>query len=110
MAEPRKRRGARHSISGIGAVALAKADGDEPLVAIAEWAKDAGRIELAALCIKDVVAHESTIHWCLHNLSPASPDTLIGEWTWLPASTIRGPQGHRAGWQVVAWLPGWRGI
>ncbi len=52
VADPRKRRGVRHSISGIVAVGLAATlAGAESFVAIAEWAADAGRTELAALGI-----------------------------------------------------------
>lgn len=91
MADPRKRRGVRHSISGIVSVALAATlTGTQSFVAIAEWARDAGRAELAALGIGDAVPCESTIRRCLQSLDPAALDTLIGAWMWLRTSIIGG--------------------
>lgn len=66
VADPRKRRGVRHLIAGIVALALALAlaatlAGAQSFVAIGEWATDAGGTGLAELGIKGTVPCESTI-------------------------------------------------
>ena len=58
--DPRKRRGVRHPITGVLAVALsATLAGAESFLAIAEWAADAGPGELTALGLRSVVPCES---------------------------------------------------
>lgn len=75
VADPRKRRGVRHSISGIVAVALvATLAGAQSFLAIAEWASGAGHGELAALGIGEAVPCESTIRRCLQRLDPVAFD------------------------------------
>jgi len=91
VVDPRERRGVRHSISGIVAVALAATlAGAQSFVGIAEWAADAGHTEMAALGIGDVVPCESTIRRCLQRLDPAALDALIGAWMWVRTSIISG--------------------
>ncbi len=75
MTDPRKRRGVRHRITGVLAMA---------------WAADAGPGELAALGLRGVVPCESTIRRCLQRLDPSSLDALIGGWMWLQTGMLEG--------------------
>jgi len=83
VTDPRKRRGVRHPITGVLAMALAATlAGAQSFLGIAEWAADAGPGELAALGLRGVVPCESTIRRCLQRLDPSSLDALIGGWMW----------------------------
>lgn len=89
--DPRKRRGIRHGLTGVLAVALsAVIAGAQSFVAIAEWATDATPEALARLGITGAVPSESTIRRCLQRLAPDQLDQLIGAWMWLRTSTIAG--------------------
>jgi len=89
--DPRKRRGVRHPITGVLAVALAATlAGAQSFLGIAEWAADAGPGELTAFGLGGVVPCESTIRRCLQRLDPSSLDTLIGGWMWLQTSMLDG--------------------
>jgi len=91
VTDPRKRRGVRHPITGVVAVALAATmAGAQSFLGIAEWAADAGAGELAALGLGGVVPCESTIRRCLQRLDPSSLDALIGGWMWLQTSMLDG--------------------
>ncbi len=84
VADPRKRRGVRHPITGVVAAAHpATLAGAQSFLGIAEWAADAGPGELAALGLPGVVPCESTIRRCLQRLDASSLDELIGGWMWL---------------------------
>jgi len=62
VTDPRKRRGVRHSITGIVALALAATlAGAQSFVAIGEWVVDTEEADLAALGIGSVLPCESTI-------------------------------------------------
>jgi len=88
---PRKRRGVRHSITAIVALALAATlAGAQSFVAIGEWVADAGDADLAALGIGHVLPCESTIRRCLQRLDPGVLDALIGAWMWLRTSHTEG--------------------
>ena len=72
VTDPRKRRGVRHSITGVLAVALAATlAGAQSFLGIAEWAANAGPGELTAFGLGGVVPCESTIRRCLQRLDPA---------------------------------------
>ena len=91
VTDPRKRRGVRHPITGVLAMALAATlAGAQSFLGIAEWAADAGPGELAALGLRGVVPCESTIRRCLQRLDPGSLDALIGGWMWLQTSMLEG--------------------
>lgn len=89
--DPRKRRGIRHRLTGVLAVALsATVAGAQSFVAIAEWAADAGPEAVARLGVTGPVPSESTIRRCLQRLAPDQLDQLIGAWMWLRTSTVGG--------------------
>lgn len=89
--DPRQRRGIRHGLTGVLAVALsAVLAGAQSFVAIAEWAADAAPEVLARLGVTGVAPCESTIRRCLQRLAPDELDQLIGAWMWLHTSTIAG--------------------
>jgi predicted transposase YbfD/YdcC len=89
--DPRKRRGIRHGLAGVLAVALsAVVAGAKSFVAIAEWAADASPRALAGLGVTGAVPSESTIRRCLQRLAPDRLDRLIGAWMWLRTTTIGG--------------------
>jgi len=91
VTDPRKRRGVRHSITAIVAVALAATlAGAQSFVTIGEWVADAGDADLAALGIGHVLPCESTIRRCLQRLDPGVLDALIGAWMWLRTSHTEG--------------------
>jgi predicted transposase YbfD/YdcC len=81
VADPRKRRGVRHRLSVILAVAVcAVLAGARSFVAIAEWAADADAATLAGLGIGDAVPCESTIRRTLQSLDPDALDDQLGGW------------------------------
>ena len=89
--DPRQRRGVRHAIAGVLAVALAATlAGARSFVAIAEWAADAAPEALAQLGITGAIPSESTIRRCLQRLAPDDLDARIGAWMWLRTSVIDG--------------------
>ncbi len=89
--DPRKRRGKRHHLPAVLAVALAATlAGARSFVAIAEWAADAAPEARTRLGITGAVPSESTIRRCLQQLAPDQFDELIGAWMWLRTSVIDG--------------------
>jgi predicted transposase YbfD/YdcC len=96
VTDPRKRRGVRHPITAIVALALAATlAGAQSFVAIGEWVADAEDTDLAALGIAGVVPCESTLRRCLQRLDPGVLDALIGAWMWLRTS-------HTDGRRIIA--------
>ena len=94
VADPRKRRGVRHPITGVLAVALAATlAGARSFLGIAEWAADAGPGELTAFGLGAVVLCESTIRRCLQRLDASNLDALIGGWMWLQTRVLDGRRG-----------------
>lgn len=89
--DPRDRRGVRHALAPMLAVALsAVIAGARSFVAIAEWAADTAPDVLAQLGMTGAVPSESTIRRCLQKLAPDQLDNLLGAWTWLRTSVIGG--------------------
>ncbi len=91
VTDPRKRRGVRHPITGVLAVALAATlAGAQSFLGIAEWATGAGAGELAALGLGGVVPCASTIRRCLQRLDPSCLDALIDGRMWLHTRVLDG--------------------
>ncbi|QNG19945.1 transposase family protein [Rhodococcus triatomae] len=89
--DPRKRRGVRHTISTVLAIALAATiAGARSFTAIGEWIADVPTTEYARLGIDGTVPSESTIRRCLQRLEPDQLDALIGSWMWLHTNTTDG--------------------
>jgi len=91
VADPRKRRGVRHPITGVLAEALAATlAGAQSFLGIAEWAADAGPGEFTAFGLGAVGPCESTIRRCLQRLDASNLDALIGGWMWLQTKVCDG--------------------
>jgi predicted transposase YbfD/YdcC len=91
MADPRKRRGVRHRLAVVLAIALAATRaGARSFTAIAEWATDAPVGVLARLGAGLTRPSESTIRRVLHRVPGDAFDEVIGAWMWLRTSTISG--------------------
>lgn len=81
VADPRARRGIRHGLSTILAVAVcAVLAGARSFVAIAEWAADADAQTREQLGITGVVPCESTIRRTLQSLDADAFDNQVGAW------------------------------
>jgi predicted transposase YbfD/YdcC len=93
IVDPRARRGVRHCLVSVLAVAVcAVVAGARSFCAIAEWAADAPADVLAALGITGAAAHESTIRRVLQALDADALDAMIGAWL---ASQVHA-RSHRA--------------
>jgi predicted transposase YbfD/YdcC len=91
VVDPRKRRGVRHGMAGILAMAVAATlTGAKSFTAIWEWAQDAGPTRLIALGIGRSIPSETTIRRCLGLMDADAFDAIIGAWMWLRTSTIAG--------------------
>jgi predicted transposase YbfD/YdcC len=91
VVDPRKRRGVRHRLTVVLAIALAATlAGARSFVAIAEWATDAPADVLARLGAGLRPPSESTIRRVLQRLPGDAFDEAIGAWMWLRTSTISG--------------------
>jgi predicted transposase YbfD/YdcC len=105
LTDPRQRRGRRHALGMVVAVAVAAVlSGARSLVAIGEWAQDAPRPVLAALGVRrdpltgaPTPPGEATVRRVLARIDPAALDRVIG--TWLAGQpALAGPApspGHR---------------
>src|SRR5660397_132073 len=81
VADPRKRRGVRHTLPVIlGVVVCTVLAGARSFVAIAEWAADADDATLADLGAGAVVPCESTIRRTLQTLDADALDDAFGGW------------------------------
>jgi hypothetical protein len=88
LPDPRKRRGRRHAIAGVLAVAVcAILAGARSFAAIGEWAADVPHAVLAALRVRrDPLTGrhhpptEATLRRVLTRIAPAAVDTLVGGW------------------------------
>jgi DDE_Tnp_1-associated len=88
IADPRKRRGRRHTLATVLAVAVAAVlAGARSLVAIGEWAADAPQPVLAALGVRrDPLRRvwrppgEATVRRVLARVDPDALDLVIGRW------------------------------
>ena len=91
VTDPRKRRGVRHRLPVILAVALsATLAGARSFTAIAEWITDAPPAERARLGIGAAPPSESTVRRTLQRLAPDRLDELVGAWMWLRTNVIDG--------------------
>jgi DDE_Tnp_1-associated/Transposase DDE domain len=123
ITDPRKRRGRRHALGAVLAVAVAAVlAGAKSLAAIGEWAADAPQPVLAALGVRrDPLRRvwrppaEATVRRVLARVDPDALDQVIGRWladqqlphlglAWRRAvavdgKTLRG-SGHHGGAQV----------
>lgn len=82
VSDPRKRRGVRHSVASIVAIALCAAlSGARSFCAIAEWAQALSREGLKRLGVKGPSApSEPTIRRVLQRLDAERLDATIGQW------------------------------
>jgi predicted transposase YbfD/YdcC len=91
LIDPRKRRGVRHRLATVLAIALAATlAGARSFTAIAEWAADAPTEALTRLGARRRPPSEATIRRVLTRLPADTLDTVIGTWMWLRTSTING--------------------
>jgi predicted transposase YbfD/YdcC len=113
LPDPRDRRGLRHALAGLLAVAVcAVLAGARSFAAIGEWAADAPPDVLAALGVRvdpwtGIVRapHEATVRRALTTIDGDALDTAIG--TWLagartPPNLTAEPTGATTPWQAVA--------
>src|SRR4029453_14865708 len=113
-ADPRKRRGRRHALATVLAVAVAAVlAGARSLVAIGEWAADPPQPVLAALGVRrDPLRRvwrppgEATVRRVLARVDPDALDLVIGRWLanqQPPPPTTRPPPAAQPAWrQAVA--------
>lgn len=88
VADPRKRRGVRHAVATVLAVAaVAVAAGARSFVAVGEWVADASEDVLAALAVRrDVVTgehrppDEATVRRVLGRVDADALDAAVGRW------------------------------
>lgn len=79
--DPRARRGVRHPMPSILAVALcAVLAGARSFTAIGEWAANASGQVLTALGVGDCPPSESCVRRALQNLAGDALDAMLGEW------------------------------
>lgn len=91
VADPRKRRGVRHTVTSVIAVALAATlAGARSFAAIAEWVADAPVTALTRLGVRRRPPSEATIRRLLTRLPADTLDAVVGAWMWLHTSTIGG--------------------
>lgn len=82
LPDPRARRGRRHPVRALVAVALcAVLTGARSFTAIAEWARDAGRTRLRRLGMMRRAADEATFRRVLTRLDPAALQEAFGVWS-----------------------------
>jgi predicted transposase YbfD/YdcC len=105
--DPRKKRGVRHSLSGLLAAGVAAVvAGARSFAAIGQWAGDAGPGVLAALGADRGPADESTFRRAFALVSADVLDRVLGAWLWTRAfqaggrmviavdgKTVRGAKG-----------------
>ena len=105
--DPRKRKGRRHSLAGLLAVAItAVIAGSRSFAAIGQWAADAGPDVLTALGAVRGPAEESTFRRAFALVSADALDRVLGAWLWTRAvraggrlviavdgKTVRGAKG-----------------
>jgi predicted transposase YbfD/YdcC len=90
--DPRDRRGRRHDLAGVIAVALtAVLAGARSYLAVAEWAHDLTGDQLARLGLtRPQAPQESTFRRVLSSVDAALLDTVIGVFMWTRIATIGG--------------------
>ena len=84
--DPRKKRGRRHELAGLLAVAIAAViAGSRSFAAIGQWAADAGEDALAMLGASRGPAEESTFRRAFALVSADVLDQVLGAWCWTRA-------------------------
>jgi hypothetical protein len=91
LPDPRARRGRRHTIPALVAVAVAAVlTGAKGFTAIAEWARDAGSVRLGKLGMSKAVADESTFRRVFARLDAEMLDQLLGAWAMTRTAVVDG--------------------
>jgi hypothetical protein len=106
IADPRQRRGRRHALTAVLAVAVAAVlSGARSLAAIGEWAVDAPQPVLAALGVRRDPLRgawrppgEATVRRVLARVDADALDLVIGRWL----ADQQRPPPARSAWHVVA--------
>jgi hypothetical protein len=117
ITDPRQRRGRRHALGAVLAVAVAAVlAGATSLAAIGEWAADAPGPVLAALGVRrDPLTGawrppaEGTVRRVLARVDPDALDLVIGRWLTdqqLPPPATRPPPPTRAAWRRAVAVDG----
>jgi predicted transposase YbfD/YdcC len=117
ITDPRQRRGRRHTLGAVLAVAVAAVlAGARSLVAIGEWAADAPQPVLAALGVRhDPLRRvyrppgEATVRRVLARVDPDALDLVIGRWLadqQPPAPATRPPPPTRPAWRRAVAVDG----
>lgn len=89
--DPRARRGRRHTVAALVAVAVAAVlTGAKGFTAMAEWAHDAGSTRLGRLGMTKAVADESTFRRVFARLDAEVLDQLLGAWAMTRAAVVDG--------------------
>ena len=89
--DPRKKKGRRHSLSGLLAVGItAMIAGSRSFAAIGQWAADAGPDVLVALGAARGPAEESTFRRAFALVSADVLDRVLGAWLWTRAARAGG--------------------
>jgi predicted transposase YbfD/YdcC len=89
--DPRKRRGRRHSLSGLLAVGIAAVvAGSRSFAAIGQWAADAGADVLCALGAWRGAAEESTFRRAFTKVNADTLDRVLGAWLWTRSRQVLG--------------------
>jgi hypothetical protein len=99
--DPRRRRGVRHGLAAIVAVALtAVLAGARSFAAIGQWAADLAPEQLSGLGLTRAVAPDtSTFRRVLTRLDAAVLDALVGAFIWTRTGVVARPTGR--GCQVL---------
>jgi predicted transposase YbfD/YdcC len=95
--DPRRRRGVRHRLAAVVAVALtAVLAGARSFAAIGQWAGDLAPEQLSELGLTRAVAPDaSTFRRVLTRLDAAVLDALVGAFIWTRTGVVAGPTGRR---------------
>ncbi|WP_281205608.1 ISAs1 family transposase [Nocardia shimofusensis] len=89
--DPRHKRGVRHPLATVLAVAVtATIAGARSYAAITDWAHGAGTAMMSRLGHHDPAPSEPTIRRVLQQISADGLDELVGAWMWLSTSMIDG--------------------
>src|ERR671916_1560611 len=105
--DPRARRGVRHQMSTVLAVALcAVLAGARSFTAIGEWAANASHQVLAALGAGACQPSESCVRRTLQNLDGDTLDTTLGQWAAGHTGGVGGRRARAGGGKNVRGGPG----
>jgi hypothetical protein len=91
MPDPRRRRGVRHPVGALIAVAVcAVTAGARGFTAIGEWARDAGAVAVKQLGLVRGSVDESTLRRLFARLDADRLDVLLGTWAATKAALVAG--------------------